>query len=979
MSSAQFIGRGGQLALFDEVLADATRGHGGVVLVAGEAGVGKTRFIAELTARSRQSGAVVVVGWCVENGELVLPLAPISDLLRDIVSQVPPSDVNDVLGPIGAELGRLVPELGSAGRPAPTGTSARLFDGMLGCLSRLGTRQPVVAVVEDVHWADESTRQLLAYLAPRLTGQPVILVMTFRNDELHRRHPLLPFVSSIRRAVRPEQIELLPFTASELVELTEAITHRHADKTAVSALHQRCGGNAFFAEELLAGERSSVLPWTLRDVVLSRVGTLDPTAQRVLRTAAAAGPRVDDAVLAVACQLDSAAIANAVESVQAAGLWVQRSDGIGFRHELTREVVAAELLAGERASVHAALASATEALAPERTGDVARHWLAAGDQPRALQASVAAARAAVSTGANAEAVLQFEQALELWDRVPDAQARAGCGRAALLLDTADAAGRARSFVKAVTLGQRGIRELSGNDPAEEGLACLRVTEWAWFTGQDDAARMLIERALACLPVDPPQDGGAMAVAWEALLLASSDADNPGRAAANQRAREAIAIAQACGSGRAEAHALLTIGICLCDQGDPAGLDQIRAALRLALSLNCDLEAGRAYDSLAVYLAVFGHHGDVIGMEQQVLDFCAAAGLQRVSGVMMELRVIRSLYRLGRWREAEVRAETLRTEFGSLRLEHFSLAGSWGSILVRQGRLDGVGEMVADELARVGDHITVIGGITVTAVELAAAENRLADIPGLVNAALDQVLPRFGRSAAEVVSSALAALADRTPATGSPRAAEHAVVQQMGAAWCERVEQACVAAIAQGTVPDVAPRVALARAELSRLRGDSSPAEWVELVRAWDDIGAQYESAYARWRLADLLLKGPERQAASTRAQARILMTAARGAASEMRADPLVAQIDALSRRAHVSLVAERPAQSAVSEVDHFGLTDREVEVLRLVADGFSNGQIGQALFISRKTASVHVSNILRKLDVSSRLEAATMAVMTRAR
>jgi DNA-binding CsgD family transcriptional regulator len=202
---------------------------------------------------------------------------------------------------------------------------------------------------------------------------------------------------------------------------------------------------------------------------------------------------------------------------------------------------------------------------------------------------------------------------------------------------------------------------------------------------------------------------------------------------------------------------------------------------------------------------------------------------------------------------------------------------------------------------------------------------------------------------------------------------------MGAAWCERVEQACVAAIAQGTVPDVAPRVALARAELSRLRGDSSPAEWVELVRAWDDIGAQYESAYARWRLADLLLKGPERQAASTRAQARILMTAARGAASEMRADPLVAQIDALSRRAHVSLVAERPAQSAVSEVDHFGLTDREVEVLRLVADGFSNGQIGQALFISRKTASVHVSNILRKLDVSSRLEAATMAVMTRAR
>jgi DNA-binding CsgD family transcriptional regulator len=288
-------------------------------------------------------------------------------------------------------------------------------------------------------------------------------------------------------------------------------------------------------------------------------------------------------------------------------------------------------------------------------------------------------------------------------------------------------------------------------------------------------------------------------------------------------------------------------------------------------------------------------------------------------------------------------------------------------------------MVADELARVEDHRGAIGGIAVTAVELAAAEDRVADIPGLVDAALEKILPRFGRDAAEVVSSALAGLADGLPTTGSLPVGDKAAVQRMGAAWCERVEQACVAAIAQGTVPDVLPRVGLARAELARLQGDSSPAQWLELVRAWDDLGAPYESAYARGRLADVLLKGPERQAASTRAEARSLLTAARGAAAEMGADPLLAQIDALARRAHLSLVAERPGAAAMSRVDDFGLTDREVEVLRLVADGFSNGQIGQALFISRKTASVHVSNILRKLDVSSRLEAATMSVMTRAR
>jgi DNA-binding CsgD family transcriptional regulator len=230
----------------------------------------------------------------------------------------------------------------------------------------------------------------------------------------------------------------------------------------------------------------------------------------------------------------------------------------------------------------------------------------------------------------------------------------------------------------------------------------------------------------------------------------------------------------------------------------------------------------------------------------------------------------------------------------------------------------------------------------------------------------------------VVSSALGALADRPSAIRGRSAGDQQAVLRMGEAWCQRVEQACAATIAQGTVPDLAPRVALARAELARLRGDRSPADWSDLIRAWDNIDAPYEGAHARWRLADLLLKGPERQAAATRAAARPLLTAARRVATELAADPLLQQIDALSKRAHLPADTERQSAAADSGVDNLGLTDREVEVLRLVANGYSNGQIGQALFISRKTASVHVSNILRKLDVSSRLEAATLSVMTRA-
>lgn len=970
LTSARFIGRGEVLALVDELLTSTRLGQGDVVLVSGEAGVGKTRLIAELTARARGVGFLTLTGWCVEDGDQVMPLAPVIDMVRDLVAGIPGTEPGGVPGSVGRDLAGLIGDFDLGGGPdrrsAPA-ASERWCEGVLGALRRVSQDRPVVVVVEDLHWADQSTRQLLAFLAPRLMDYPVLLAMTYRSDELHRRHPLRPFLVSLERAVRPEQIELAPFTADELAELVAAVTQTSPDPAFVSTLQDRCGGNAFFAEELLAAGRRTNLPALVRDAVLARVEGVGRTYTSVLRTAAAAGPRIDTAVLAAACGLDASAVDAAAQALTDKGLWVRDGD-LRFRHELTREVIQAELPAGDRAAVHASLATALATLQPHRTGDIARHWALAGDQPRALQASVAAGRAAAAVGAAAEAFLQFERALELWDRVPDAAALAQLSLGEVLLEAADAAGRARLFGRAVSLGRRAVARLTDADPAAQALACLRGADWAWFAEADDGAGAFVQRAIELTPPRPPSPTRALALAWQALLLADE-----GAADAGDRAAEAIDMARACGARRAELHACITVAAHRCLTGDPAGLAQLRAAVESARTLGFPLEVGRAYHSLAGYSQLFGRHTDVLDLEQEALDYCAAAGIGRVYGPMVELNVIRSLQRLGRWTAVEARVSRIDTEFDGQPLEHFTLAGSWGLILVRQGRLDGVADMVADALARLHDHISELGPTATTAVELAAAQGRSTDIPAIIEATLDRILPLHPRGAADLLASALGELANQ-PARPAPT--DTALARRVGS-WYTRVHVACTTSLAQGVFPDLGPRLALARTELARLHGDPCTTGWAALIPAWDGLDAHYESSYTRWRLAESILNDHQRRpTAEARAEARTLLTAARRSAGDMGAVPLLDQIDALARRAHLKLDPPPDAPTVHSSspaADGFGLTDRELEVLHLVSDGYSNGQIGQALYISRKTASVHVSNILRKLGVSNRLQAATIA------
>ncbi len=979
-SSSRFIGRIEQIALFDDILNDLVAvdgiGRGEVLLVGGEAGVGKSRLAGEWSDRARACGAVVLRGWCVEHGDDVMPLAPIADILRD-VAVLAALDQDDDLGPEVADLSRLVPVFDrDAGqlRGQSSPSMATLSDGVLRVLYGLSAHRPLVVVLEDLHWSDASTRQLLMFLAPRITHHRVALIATYRTDELHRRHPLRPFLANLRRAVRPEQIDLPPFSRDELADLVAEISGAPPEPNLVDRMHERCAGNAFFAEELLAGEVLGRPSLPLRDAVLSRTQGLGEDALTVLRAASAAGPRVGAPVLAGASGLAANRFAAAVEADIAAGLCVQEGDSISFRHELAREIVEDEILAGDRPGVHAALASTMQAITPHRTGEIARHWLLAGERGAALQASVAAGHAAVQLAADAEALTQFERALELWDMVPGAAALAGCDHADLLLEAADAAGRARLFGRATALGLRGVAETASSKPEAEAAACLRLVPWAWFGIDDDDVGRLLERA-GRIAEDPPGARTALALAWQAVrTLAATEQDRAGAAAARPIARRAVELARVSGNAQAEAHAELTLGACACIEGNPDGLQEIRWALEKAKAGGFAMEAGRAYDNLAFYLNEFWRLDDVIDLEQEAIDYCTAAGIYRVQGVMVSLRVIRALHRRGRWQAVERRVAGLRAEFGTLDIEHLTLADSWGLILVRQGRPDHVQEMVDATFSRLGDHQSVVGPTSVTAIELLAAGGSVAGIPELVDSALARILPRFPGHAAEMVASAIRALADSAsrsttsrPTTGAGNGpGGRPAFRRDADGWLDRVRSA--------DPPPLPPWLAIAEAERTRLDNQSGERQWRTAVEAWRDLGAPYERAYTQWRLSEAMLSGNEGQSVATRAEARTLLIDARRVADELDAAPFRGQIDSLAARAHLSLDVTPPKSNNADGNDRLGLTDREAEVLRLVAPGYSNGQIGQALFISRKTASVHVSNILRTFGVSSRIEAATRSL-----
>jgi DNA-binding CsgD family transcriptional regulator len=988
VSSPVLVGRAAEAAQLWAAYERAQAGSPAAVVVAGEAGVGKTRLVTELLGRVRAQGALALAGGCLDVGEGVVAYAPLVEALRSLGGAVDPAGLDRVLGGARAELARLVPELGApagAGVQATPGAGAltpgRLFELLLGVLHRLAARGPLLLVVEDLHWADQSTRDLLGFLVRNLRAG-VALLLTYRSDELHRRHPLRPFLGELDRSGRAERLELGRLGRRELAELLAGILGEPTPAALAGEILARSEGNPFFAEELLAARTGGAaeLPEALRDLLLARVEALPQATQQLLQIAAVAGRRVDHHLLAeVAAQPPERLVELLREAVGHHILVAEGGSGAyAFRHALVQEAIYDDLLPVQRPPLHAAYARALAAriegqgdAGAAELGRLAYHWYAAHDLGRALLASVQAGQAAEAAYATAEAAGHYERALELWEQAPEAAASSPLDRGALLQRAAQAANLAGEGARAVALVNQALAETDAAvEPLRAGVLLERLARYQWFAGDTVAAMATVERAVAIIPAEPPSAERARALAAHGQMLMLWSRNG----AAQARCQEAVAVARQVGARAVEGHALNSLGASLGNRGHlEAGVAHLEQARAIATELGDPDDLCRAYHNLGCIYLINGRHEEAVRAELECLDLARRFGSMGSYGAVVIAVAAQALLWLGRWEEAE----RLLDEAFDLDLDPRGMVNpllSRGMQRLWRGDLEGAREDLTWILERSKTSLDPQDSVPARAwlVTVATWEGRLEDTRAVVAGGLASLAEADQADLiAELCLAGLAAeaaIAGRAAARRDEKARDQA--SRIAAGLLERA-RATARADGVAIIGATRARLLTVEAEWTRVAGPSDPDRWAEAAGAWDELGSQWPTAYARWRLAEALLEhgAPREEAADP-------LRRAWATARALGARPLLAEVESLARRARITL-AQEPAATGESAAPQpaapggeLGLTPREREVLALVAEGRTNRQIAEALFISDKTASVHVSNILAKLGVANRAEAA---------
>jgi DNA-binding CsgD family transcriptional regulator len=988
VSSPVFVGRVQEVARLSAALERARSGSPAAVVVAGEAGVGKTRLVGELRRRARELDVLTLTGGCLDVGEGVVPFAPIVEALRTLTTLLEPAELDRVLGGARAELARLVPELAGADQTAGALPPGRLFELLLGALHRLAEGRAVLLLVEDVHWADRSTRDLLGFLIRNLRGG-VALVLTYRSDELHRRHPLRPFLAELERSGRAERVDVGRLDRGEVTELLDGILGEAPDPALAGEIWARSEGNPFFAEELVAARTEGVdLPDALRDVLLARVEALSAETQRVLQVAAVVGRQVDHELLAEVAGVPPERLMEQLrEAVSHHILAVEGDGGDGgyaFRHALVQEAIYDDLLPMQRVPLHTACARALAARAeqPERRapaavlGQLAYHWYAAQNMGEALVASVRAGQAAEAASAPAEAERHYQRALGLWEQAPEATARSPLDRRTLLRRAAQVMSLVGETAGAINLITRALSETDpATDPLLAGVLLERLARYHWLKGDSAKEIAAAEQAVATVPAEPPSPERARTLAAYGQVLMLR-----GRlAAACAHCEEAVAVARQTGARAEEGHALNTLGVALAGLGHVEdGIAHLQQAYRIARELGDPEDLCRAPFNLSGVLLSDGRH------EEAVTAALECAGLASRFGMAHQLKWAvlgngaEALTWLGRWDEAErmlERAVDIDPEvagLGGAVLNARALIRLWRGDLAA-ARADIVTALDSRQNAPEPQFISPVLS-TLAAVDVwegRPEEARATVARGLaLMAGVDDT--RF------VIAICLAGL-EVEAAIAERAAAAHATAERDQAAGvaADLLRRARSVATADGVTPTRMGRVMLLTAEAhhSRVTGRSDPDRWAEAATAWEALACPWPAAHARWRQAEGLLA-----AGAHRDQAAPPLRQAWTTASALKARLLLGEVESLGRRARIELApAPSPANGTAREaapdtgLHRLGLTPREREVLALVADGRTNRQIAEALFISAKTASVHVSNILAKLGVANRAEAAVAA------
>ncbi|MPZ72089.1 MAG: AAA family ATPase [Nitriliruptorales bacterium] len=969
VSSPHFVGRREELARLEVLLDSVRTGAGATVLLAGAAGIGKTRTTEELAQRAAALGARVLRGGCVDLDGDVMPYAPFVEMLRSLTRSEGVAMVLELAGPTGDELARLDPSLlvGGGVPEASRASASRLYLALTSLLSGLAQRAPLVVVTEDIHWADSCTRDVLA-LVVRALPPRVLLLMTMRDDEVPEGDAVFRrFRSQLERS-GAHRLDLRPLSRDDQARQISGIVGLPPPRALLDRVYGRADGNPFFAEELLAlGDSPDGVPAGVRDLLLARVEALPRDTQRVLRAAAAAGRRVPHRLLAGVCDLEDEALDDALRHAVMHHILVPLSMPVAsyqHRHALLREVIADTLLPAESARLHRRLAqtlTADPALGADGAhgvmGRIAHHWHAAGDPDQILVSSVAAGQESERALAFGAALAHYERAIPLVDTVPDADRLVTVPRYRLLWSAAQAAHHAAHPDRAAALIRSAIAACDPEvpipgDPLMKRLhyAYLheRLGRYLWMSADGQGAMAAYERAVELAPPEPTCWRAATVSGYSQMLMLASRFKE-----AIPRAEEAITIARSLDNARStEGHALNNLGVSLAILGDvDTGIEHLLAARTIAEEEFDDV--ARAIVNLHSVLFDLGRIEEAAAVAIEGIAVTTALGLERRKGVWCRCDAAGALVLLGRCDEARrLLGEALELDPDGIDAVRTHLV--FGVLSLQQGDLTAAQRHLDEAHASAGRLVDgqLNGPLFAALVELTACRGDSAAALALAEEGLSRLLPDEDAAYGVPVHAAAAT------AAADARDAEHVRI------WVDRAETAVAADAAHKPAP--AAHLLAMRAELQRARGAAAPDAWAEAAAAWERLGVPYRAAYAWWREAEACLAaGSARDAAAAAARAGL------ETASRIGAQRLVEQLESLVARARLRVVGSSRTERAAP--DPFRLTPRERDVLALLAEGRTDRQIGHALFISHRTVERHVSNILAKLGADTRVGAAVMA------
>ena len=939
-SDPRLVGRAGELAALDEQLDIAVATGRRIVLLAGEAGLGKTALVESFASSlaGRRIRVDIVRGLCVPMGESGLPFTPVLGLLRAVEELHGTDRLVDWAGGGRRALGSLLPDLLQPAEPADD-LQLQLFEAVGRVLQHAAEVAPLVVLVEDVHWADDSSRALIQFLARRLGTAPVLLVCTFRPDEVSGPRLLRPFLADLARLPWTVRLELSRLGRTEVADMLAPPGGPRPTAELVEEIHRRSEGVPFYVEELAAMDRAGTgIPESLRGALEARTSHLAPSARELLGLMAVGGIRMHHELLVEASGTDSAEVDDQLRDAVDAGVVRVDGDDLTFRHALFGEALYDDLLPGERGRLHAAVAQTLERrpnLAPGSPDHaIALHWSRTSEHERTFAAAARAARG--GSAAHAETLTMHERMLELWALVDAPEDVAG-PRVDVLTDAARAARDAGDFDRAIELVSAAL-EVSHPDDVHGRVERLMLRSQLVTDDLRSGAHADVELAETLLAGVDDTAFRVRMLGLMAMFRLNAGLD------ALPQADDARTASLEAAEGDGAAGARTTYGTVLVAVGrDGEGLEEIAAAAELPGIRPRTLLRNRLNHSDALHLT--GAYDDAVAVALRGLEEAREHGMERSWGTLLEGNAAESMLAAGQWSTAaDLIADAVMLDPPSAHRTHVDLLLAWLHLWRDETEL-------AD--AVLAEHRTLAVGLS------------------------DQPMPQFAAQLMRIDG-------EFSVLTGRPERAwsyflaflEHRSLVDLQRTWSLVAMGAAAAAPLELAAPQ--GRSDIVRDVISDLGPTTMSPVWLGLAEAelvdsrdaWEALLPLLHATscpvhlvpYAQVRLAGHLTT------ARDRAGLKALLDEALPNSRRLGVRLATNRLSVLAQRVGVAQV-----QSGGGPAPLAALTTRELEVLRLVGAGRSNKEIGTELFISAKTASVHVSNILAKLGVSGRGEAGALA------